>query len=127
MPDTHWAVQMHQLAATHDWVTGYGPRTFKPGALHHHAEVSGGHPAACWNAARIRPISAAISASFRTFADVTESHWAYWYAMEAANGHDYTKSGGSETGAALIDNSFDAFGRFVFCVSRTAKSPLGNL
>ena len=32
----------------------------------------------------------------RTFADVTESHWAYWYAMEAANGHDYTKSGGSE-------------------------------
>ena len=33
----------------------------------------------------------------RTFADVTESHWAYWYAMEAANGHDYTKSGGSES------------------------------
>ena len=32
----------------------------------------------------------------RTFSDVTESHWAYWYAMEAANGHDYTKSGGSE-------------------------------
>ena len=32
----------------------------------------------------------------RTFADMTESHWAYWYAMEAANGHDYTKSGGSE-------------------------------
>lgn len=32
----------------------------------------------------------------RTFADVTENHWAYWYAMEAANGHDYTKSGGSE-------------------------------
>ena len=27
---------------------------------------------------------------------MTESHWAYWYAMEAANGHDYTKSGGSE-------------------------------
>ena len=32
----------------------------------------------------------------RTFSDMTESHWAYWYAMEAANGHDYTKSGGSE-------------------------------
>ena len=27
---------------------------------------------------------------------MTENHWAYWYAMEAANGHDYTKSGGSE-------------------------------
>lgn len=33
----------------------------------------------------------------RAFTDVSESHWAYWYTMEAANGHDYTKSGSSET------------------------------
>ncbi|MDD6608680.1 MAG: hypothetical protein PUE97_03050 [Subdoligranulum variabile] len=33
----------------------------------------------------------------RTFTDMTESHWAYWYALEAANGHDYTRSGNSET------------------------------
>ena len=33
----------------------------------------------------------------RVFADMNEQHWAYWYAMEAANGHDYTKSGNAET------------------------------
>ena len=33
----------------------------------------------------------------RVFADMNEQHWAYWYAMEASNGHDYTKSGNAET------------------------------
>ena len=32
-----------------------------------------------------------------SFSDVTSAHWAYWYVMEAANGHDYTKSGNTET------------------------------
>ena len=27
---------------------------------------------------------------------MAENHWAYWYAMEAANSHDYTKTGGGE-------------------------------
>ena len=33
----------------------------------------------------------------RTFSDMAERHWAYLYVMEAANGHDYIKSGGSES------------------------------
>lgn len=33
----------------------------------------------------------------RTFHDVAEGHWAYWYVMEAANGHDYTRAGSGET------------------------------
>lgn len=33
----------------------------------------------------------------RVFSDLNEQHWAYWYAMEASNGHDYTKSGNAET------------------------------
>jgi hypothetical protein len=27
---------------------------------------------------------------------MNEQHWAYWYVMEAANGHDYTKSSNAE-------------------------------
>ena len=35
----------------------------------------------------------------RTFTDLPteKSHWAYWSIVEAANGHDYTKSGADET------------------------------
>lgn len=28
---------------------------------------------------------------------MAEGHWAYWYVMEAANGHDYTRAGSGET------------------------------
>lgn len=42
-------------------------------------------------------IRANLSTLPRTFTDMPESHWAYRYAMEAANGHDYTRSGSTET------------------------------
>lgn len=96
VPDTYWAARYIDFAATRGWVTGYSDGTFKPENTITRAEVA---------AATCRLLERSADQSYirghlkelRTFADMTESHWAYWYAMEAANGHDYTKSGGSES------------------------------
>ena len=96
VPDTYWAARYISFAATRGWVTGYSDGTFKPEDPITRAEVA---------AATCRLLERSADQSYirghlkelRTFADMTESHWAYWYAMEAANGHDYTKSGGSES------------------------------
>lgn len=95
VPDTYWAARYINFAATRGWVTGYSDGTFKPEHSITRAEVA---------AVTCRLLERSADQSYirshlkelRTFADITESHWAYWYAMEAANGHDYTKSGGSE-------------------------------
>ena len=96
VPDTYWAARYINFAATRGWVTGYSDGTFKPENPITRAEVA---------AVTCRLLERSADQSYirshlkelRTFADMTESHWAYWYAMEAANGHDYTKSGGSES------------------------------
>ena len=95
VPDTYWAARYINFAATRGWVTGYSDGTFKPENTITRAEVA---------AVTCRLLERSADQSYirshlkelRTFSDVTESHWVYWYAMEAANGHDYTKSGGSE-------------------------------
>ena len=95
VPSTHWAAKYINFAATRGWVTGYSDGTFKPEDPITRAEVA---------AVTCRLLERSADQSYirshlkelRTFSDMTESHWAYWYAMEAANGHDYTKSGGSE-------------------------------
>ena len=95
VPDTYWAARYINFAATRGWVTGYSDGTFKPENPITRAEVA---------AVTCRLLERSADQSYirshlkelRTFSDMTESHWAYWYAMEAANGHDYTKSGGSE-------------------------------
>ena len=77
VPDTHWAVRYINFAAiTRAEVAAVTCRLLERSADQTYIRSHIGE--------------------LRTFADVTESHWAYWYAMEAANGHDYTKSGGSE-------------------------------
>ena len=96
VPDTYWAARYINFAATRGWVTGYSDGTFKPENTITRAEVA---------AVTCRLLERSADQSYirshlkelRTFADMTESHWAYWYVMEAANGHDYTKSGGSES------------------------------
>ena len=95
VPDTHWAVKYINFAATRGWVTGYEDGTFKPEHSITRAEVAAVTCRLLERSADQSYIRSHIG-ELRTFADVTESHWAYWYAMEAANGHDYTKSGGSE-------------------------------
>lgn len=95
VPDTHWAVKYINFAATRGWVTGYEDGTFKPEHSITRAEVAAVTCRLLERSADQTYIRSHIG-ELRTFADVTESHWAYWYAMEAANGHDYTKSGASE-------------------------------
>lgn len=95
VPDTHWAVKYINFAATRGWVTGYADGTFKPEHSITRAEVAAVTCRLLERSADQTYIRSHIG-ELRAFADVTESHWAYWYAMEAANGHDYTKSGGSE-------------------------------
>ena len=96
VPDTHWAVKYINFAATRGWVTGYADGTFKPEHSITRAEVAAVTCRLLERSADQNYIRSHIG-ELRTFADVTESHWAYWYVMEAANGHDYTKSGGSES------------------------------
>lgn len=96
VPDTHWAVRYINFAATRGWVTGYEDGTFKPEHSITRAEVAAVTCRLLERSADQTYIRSHIG-ELRTFADVTESHWAYWYAMEAANGHDYTKSGSSES------------------------------
>ena len=66
-------------------VTGYTDGSFRPNAPVTRAEF-----------AAIASRFEKLTQGSASFTDVPDTHWAYWYAMEAANGHDYTKSGGSE-------------------------------
>ena len=96
VPSAHWAAKYIDFAATRGWVTGYADGTFKPENPITRAEVA---------AVTCRLLERSADQSYirshlnelRTFADLTEDHWAYWYAMETANGHDYVKSGSSES------------------------------
>ena len=96
VPSSHWAAKYINFAATRGWVNGYADGTFKPNNSITRAEVA---------AVTCRLLERNADQSYirhhlselRAFTDVSESHWAYWYTMEAANGHDYTKSGSSET------------------------------
>lgn len=95
VPDTYWAARYINFAATRGWVTGYSDGTFKPENTITRAEVAAVTCRLLERSADQDYIRSHLN-ELRTFSDMTESHWAYWYAMEAANGHDYTKSGGSE-------------------------------
>lgn len=93
--DTYWAARYINFAATRGWVTGYSDGTFKPENTITRAEVAAVTCRLLERSADQDYIRSHLN-ELRTFSDMTESHWAYWYAMESANGHDYTKSGGSE-------------------------------
>ena len=96
VPSSHWAAKYINFAATRGWVNGYADGTFKPNNSITRAEVAA---VTCRLLERNADQSYIRShrSELRAFTDVSESHWAYWYTMEAANGHDYTKSGSSET------------------------------
>ena len=93
---TYWAAKYINFAATRGWVTGYSDGTFKPENNITRAEVAAVTCRLLERSADQNYIRSHLS-ELRTFRDMSESHWAYWYAMEASNGHDYTKRGESET------------------------------
>ena len=96
VPSSHWAAKYINFAATRGWVNGYADGTFQPNNSITRAEVAA---VTCRLLERNADQSYIRShrSELRAFTDVSESHWAYWYTMEAANGHDYTKSGSSES------------------------------
>ena len=95
-PGSHWAAKYINFAATRGWVNGYADGTFRPNNSITRAEVAAVTCRLLERNADQSYIRSHLS-ELRAFTDVSESHWAYWYTMEAANGHDYTKSGSSET------------------------------
>ncbi len=97
VPDSYWAAKYINFAATRGWVTGYADGTFKPENHITRAEVAAVTCRLLERSADQSYIRSHLNTLPRTFTDMTESHWAYWYALEAANGHDYTRSGSSET------------------------------
>ena len=97
VPASHWAAKSIAYAATRGWVTGYADGTFKPGNNITRAEVAAVTCRLLERSADKEYIRAHLKELPRVFADMNEQHWAYWYAMEASNGHDYTKSGNTET------------------------------
>ena len=97
VPASHWAAKSISYAAKRGWVTGYADGTFKPGNNITRAEVAAVTCRLLERSADEAYIRAHLKELPRVFADMNEQHWAYWYAMEAANGHDYTKSGNAET------------------------------
>ena len=96
VPGSHWAAKYINFAATRGWVNGYADGTFRPNNSITRAEVAADTCRLLERNADQSYIRSHLS-ELRAFTDVSESHWAYWYTMEAANGHDYTKSGSSET------------------------------
>ena len=100
VPSTHWAAKYINFAATRGWVTGYEDGTFRPGNPITRAEVA---TVTCRLLERIADQNYVRShlQQLRTFTDMTENHWAYWYVMESANGHDYTKTAGGEQWSAI--------------------------
>ena len=97
VPASHWAAKSIAYAAKRGWVTGYADGTFKPGNNITRAEVAAVTCRLLERSADEAYIRAHLKELPRVFADMNEQHWAYWYAMEAANGHDYTRSGNAET------------------------------
>ena len=97
VPASHWAAKSISYAAKRGWVTGYADGTFKPGNNITRAEVAAVTCRLLERSADEAYIRAHLKELPRVFADMNEQHWAYWYVMEAANGHDYTKSGNTET------------------------------
>ena len=96
VPSSHWAAKYINFAATRGWVNGYADGTFQPNNSITRAEVAAVTCRLLERNADQSYIRSHLS-ELRAFTDVNESHWAYWYTIEAANGHDYTKSGSSET------------------------------
>ena len=96
VPDTHWAANYIRFAATRGWATGYEDGTFKPNEFIIRSDVAATTCRLLERSADQDFIRAHFDELPQTFTDMTESHPDYWYVLEAANGHEYTKSGRDE-------------------------------
>lgn len=101
VPSTHWAYSYIVSAATKGWITGYEDGTFKPEANITRAEVVTLVNRVLERVPDKNFIDKNID-DIKVLKDVNKDHWAYYYMIEATNGHDYSKdSKGNETWSKL--------------------------
>lgn len=98
--DSHWAYSYIVSAATKGWINGYTDGTFRPDNNITRAEVVTMVNRVLDRTADESYIDAHVD-ELTSFADVTDSHWAYYNILEAANSHDYKKSSSKESWTAL--------------------------
>ena len=98
--DDYWAATYIGHAAERGWVIGYEDGTFRPENFITRAEVAA---VTCRMLERNGDQSYIRSHmdALRTFSDIDESHWAYWYVMESANAHGYITKGETEAWTGL--------------------------
>ncbi len=97
VPSSHWAYSYIVSAATKGWITGYEDGTFKPEANIVRAEVVTLVNRVLERVPDKKFIDKNID-DIKVLKDVKKAHWAYYYMIEATNGHDYSKdSKGNET------------------------------
>jgi hypothetical protein len=84
--DGYWAAEYIKDAAIHGWVFGYGDGTFGAEKLITRAEVVSLVNRLLGWAADESYVDQNVS-KLNTFSDMTNSHWAYYAVMEAANAH----------------------------------------
>ena len=102
VPSDHWAAQYISYAAERGWVEGYPDGTFRPDAYITRGQVVAVTCRLLERTADQAYIKAYFDELPRTFSDMKETDFAYWYALEAANGHDYTKKADKETWSNLL-------------------------
>ena len=97
VPSTHWAYDYITSAASKGWITGYPDGTFKPEANIVRAEVVTLVNRVLERVPDKKFIDKNID-DIKVLKDVKKAHWAYYYMIEATNGHDYSRdSKGNET------------------------------
>jgi hypothetical protein len=97
---TNWAYPYIATATSNGWITGYTDGSCKPTN-----SIQRGEAVTFMNRVLVRTCDtsyvAAHLSSLNTFTDVKPGLWCYAAVMEAANGHDYSTSTGSEVWTGL--------------------------
>ena len=98
VPASHWAADSINSAYAKGWVGGYENATFKPSQNISRAEVT-----KIVNTMLNRLPVEFPSNLLNPFTDLSDTHWAYPYIMEASTVHTYVRTeGGIESWEALI-------------------------
>lgn len=91
-----WFYEVVVSAVTYGWVNGYADGTFRPNATITRAEVTAIVNRMLGRSADKTYVNAHAD-KLTQFTDVSPYYWAYYDIMEAANAHNHTNNGGSET------------------------------
>ena len=90
-----WYYGVIASATSRGWITGYSDGTFRPQNFISRAEVAAITNRVLERSAD-RGFIGAAGEELTVFEDLSESHWAYYTVLEAANGHDYEQDGETE-------------------------------